>query len=122
MSNIRKFSKDHLWVEMNGEKAKIGISDYAQSKLGAIVFLNLPEEGDELEIGEQFGDVESIKTVSELISPVKGNVEAVNEALMDELEAIAEKPYESWLVEATVEEIREDLMDEAAYAEYVESL
>ena len=78
-----KYSKSHEWMMMEGDVAVIGISDYAQDALGDVVFINLPEEGDEVTAGERFGDVESVKAVSDLICPVTGVVCEVNEELLD---------------------------------------
>ena len=77
-----KYSKSHEWIKMEGDVAVIGISDFAQDALGDVVFINLPEEGDSVAAGEAFGDVESVKAVSDLISPVSGAVCAVNEELL----------------------------------------
>lgn len=118
-----KFSKEHIWVlpEMGGY-VKIGISDYAQKKLKAIVFVNLPNLGKELALGMPFGDIESIKTVEELISPITGEVVEVHEDLLDEPERIHAAPYESWLVKARCVEYAQGMMDASAYAEYVGKL
>ena len=78
-----KYSKSHEWVRMDGEIAVVGISDFAQDALGDVVFINLPTEGDAVTAGESFGDVESVKAVSDIISPVSGTICAVNEALAD---------------------------------------
>ncbi|CAD7360364.1 MULTISPECIES: glycine cleavage system protein GcvH [Staphylococcus] len=94
-----KYSKEHEWVKVEGQTATIGITDFAQSELGDIVFVELPEVEDELTEGETFGSVESVKTVSELYSPVSGKVIEVNEGLEDEPEAVNESPYEkAWMV------------------------
>ncbi len=94
-----KYSKEHEWVKVEGQTATIGITDFAQSELGDIVFVELPEAEDELNEGETFGSVESVKTVSELYSPVSGKVIEVNEGLEDEPEAVNESPYEkAWMV------------------------
>jgi glycine cleavage system H protein len=118
----RRFSKEHLWILQEGNKAKIGISDYAQEKLGNILFLNLPDEEDELIVGSVFGDIESVKTVSDLIAPLSGRVVAVNEDLIDEPDAINEEPYESWFVEVELADLPEDLMTENDYKEFVNNL
>ena len=117
------FSSSHIWVEIQGEQvARIGISDFAQSSLEAIMFVNLPEVGETLCIGERFGDIESLKTVSDLISPLNGNVLAINEDLLDMPYAINEAPYDNWLVEANVECLAEDLMDRLTYEEHTKSV
>ena len=93
-----KYSKSHEWIRMEGDVAVIGISDYAQDALGDVVFVNLPQEGDDTAAGEAFGDVESVKAVSELISPVTGTVCAVNEELLDAPERLNEDAYGAWLI------------------------
>lgn len=111
----RLFSEKHIWLVKNGDLATLGISDYAQKKLGNIMFLNLPDVGDRLEIGQCFGDIESIKTVSDLISPIEGEVLKVNEELVDEPDRINEEPYESWFIKVKVNGVSTDLMTEEAY-------
>ena len=110
-----KYSKSHEWVRMDGEIAVVGISDFAQDALGDVVFINLPTEGDAVTAGESFGDVESVKAVSDIISPVSGTICAVNEALADAPETLNSDPYGARLVE--VEDItdQEELLDAAAY-------
>ena len=99
MSNLL-YSKDHEWVlSLEGNRVRIGISDYAQNSLGDIVFVENPEEGDDVTASETMGSIESVKAVSDLISPVSGTVVLVNEELEDSPESINEKPYEAWLVE-----------------------
>lgn len=94
-----KYSKEHEWVRVEGNKAYIGITDFAQSELGDIVFVELPEADDEVEQDTPFGSVESVKTVSELYAPVSGKVLEVNEALEDEPELINNDPYgEGWMI------------------------
>lgn len=112
-----KYTKDHVWVKVDGDTAKIGITDYAQDQLGDILFVDLPEEGDSLEKGENFTEVESSKTASEVPAPISGEVVAVNELLDDEPEAINEDAFEAWIVEVKIEDATEldDLMDAAAY-------
>ena len=111
-----KYSKSHEWVKMDGDVAVIGISDFAQDALGDVVFINLPAEGDSVTAGESFGDVESVKAVSDVYSPVSGTVKAVNEALLDAPEGINADPYGAWLVEVEGITDKEDLLDAAAYA------
>lgn len=94
-----KYSEEHEWVRMDNGQAVIGITDFAQSELGDIVFVELPQVGDTVELGEPFGSVESVKTVSELYSPVTGKVIKINEALEDEPEKVNEAPYEDgWMI------------------------
>ena len=93
------FSKEHEWVKIEGEKARIGITYFAQSELGDIVFVELPEVGDNLTAGEPFGSVESVKTVSELYAPISGKVVEINEELSDNPEFVNESPYDqAWMV------------------------
>lgn len=110
-----KYSKSHEWVKMEGDIAVIGISDFAQDALGDVVFINLPEEGDDVTAGETFGDVESVKAVSDLISPVTGAVCAVNEELLDAPELLNQDPYGAWIIKVENLDGQEDLLDAAAY-------
>ncbi|MBI5974102.1 glycine cleavage system protein GcvH [Staphylococcus canis] len=120
--NELKYSKEHEWVKVEGNVAVIGITDFAQSELGDIVFVELPEVDDEVSEGETFGSVESVKTVSELYSPVSGKVVEVNESLEDEPEAVNESPYEkAWMVKVELSDESEldALMDAAGYEEMI---
>ena len=110
-----KYSKSHEWVKMEGDVAVIGISDFAQNALGDVVFVNLPSAGDAVEAGAAFGDVESVKAVSDLVSPVSGEIVEVNEALSDEAEALNSDPYGSWLIKVSGITATEELLDAAAY-------
>ncbi|EGQ3194032.1 glycine cleavage system protein GcvH [Staphylococcus pseudintermedius] len=117
-----KYSKEHEWVKVEGNTAIIGITDFAQSELGDIVFVELPEVEDELTEGETFGSVESVKTVSELYSPVSGKVVAVNENLEDAPEAVNESPYEeAWMVKVELKDESEldALLDAAGYEKMI---
>lgn len=110
------YAKSHEWVKFSDETtAKIGISDYAQGQLGDLVFINLPEVGDEVEAGEEFADVESVKAVSSVYSPVTGTVKAVNEELLDHPELINDDAMDAWFIE--VEDIKDqsELMNEEEY-------
>jgi glycine cleavage system H protein len=99
--------------------ATIGISDFAQSELGGLVFVNLPEVGDEVEAGEVFADVESVKAVSDIYSPVTGTVAEINEELLDAPEKINEDAYGAWFIKVeNISEQADDLMDEDAYKAY----
>lgn len=110
------YTKSHEWVEFSDDTtAKIGLSDFAQNSLGSLVFANLPEEGDEVAAGESLGDVESVKAVSDIMSPVSGVVVAVNEEVLDAPEKINEDPYGAWLVEVNEISEKEELMDAEAY-------
>ncbi|MGL5894288.1 MAG: glycine cleavage system protein GcvH [Bacteroidales bacterium] len=113
-----KYAKSHEWVIVEGDKAKIGISDHAQHAMGNIVYISLPEEGDELEAGESFADVESLKAASEIYSPVTGEVTAVNEELNDSPALLNEDSYAAWIVEVKFSEISNDLMSAKEYEEY----
>lgn len=113
------FSRSHEWVKLIAEdKVQIGLSDYAQDQMGSLVFVNLPEVGDEVTAGESFGDVESVKAVSDVYSPVSGTVSRVNEELLDTPEAINQDPYGAWLVEVSDISHREELLSAAEYEEY----
>lgn len=110
------YTKSHEWVEFSDDTtAKIGLSDFAQNSLGSLVFANLPEEGDEVAAGESLGDVESVKAVSDIMSPVSAVVVAVNEEVLDAPEKINEDPYGAWLVEVNEISDKEELMDAEAY-------
>ena len=115
-----KYSKDHEWVRMDGDVAVIGISDFAQSELGDVVFVNMPEVGDSTTAGEPFGDVESVKAVSDLVSPVSGTVCAINEELLDAPEKINEDPYGAWMIKVEGVTDTEELLDAAAYEKFCE--
>lgn len=118
-----KYSKEHEWVRQEGNKVYIGITDFAQSELGDIVFVELPEEGDEVEADESFGSVESVKTVSELYSPVTGAVVEVNEELEDSPEYVNDSPYEdAWMivVELSDESELDELLTADEYKAFVE--
>jgi glycine cleavage system H protein len=94
-----RYSQEHEWVKVEGEKVTIGITYFAQSELGDIVFVELPEVGDVITAGEPFGSVESVKTVSELYAPIGGKVVEINEELSDSPEFVNESPYEkAWMV------------------------
>ena len=110
-----KYSKSHEWIKYEGDVAVIGISDYAQDALGDVVFVNLPAVGDEVTAGESFGDVESVKAVSDLISPVSGVICEVNEDLDDSPENLNEDPYGAWIIKVENVTEEEELLDAAAY-------
>ena len=110
-----KYSESHEWVRLEDGVAVIGITDYAQDALGDVVFVNLPEAGDDAASGEAFGDVESVKAVSDLNSPVTGRIAAVNEELIDAPELLNTQPYEAWIIKVEDYSLDENLMDAAAY-------
>ncbi|WP_152655128.1 glycine cleavage system protein GcvH [Oceanobacillus sp. CFH 90083] len=117
------YSKEHEWVKQEDGKVRIGITDFAQDELGDIVFVELPEVGDSIELEEPFGSVESVKTVSELYAPVSGKVVEVNEELEDSPELVNESPHEkAWMivVELENEDDLEKLLDAEAYQEFIE--
>jgi glycine cleavage system H protein len=115
------YSKEHEWVKREDGKLRIGITDFAQDELGDIVFVELPEVGDELELNEPFGSVESVKTVSELYAPVSGKVVEVNADLEDSPEFVNESPYEkAWMV--VIEPSEEAQLDELLNAEAYEAV
>lgn len=109
------YTESHEWVKQDGDSALIGLTDYAQKELGDLVFVNLPEVGDAVTAGESFADVESVKAVSDVYSPVTGTVAEVNAKLLNEPEKINEAPYEAWLVKVEGVTASEGLMDAAAY-------
>jgi len=115
-----KFTDQHEWVRVEGATADIGLSDYAQSSLGDIVFVELPAVGDQLSAGESFGTVESVKAVSELYAPISGKVVEVNAALEDAPELLNENAHENWIIRVEVGDSGEldALMDETAYGEF----
>ena len=115
------YSKSHKWVKEEGDIAVIGLTDYAQSELGDLVFVNLPEEGDEISVGEAFSDVESVKAVSDVYAPVSGTVCEINEELMDAPEKINEEPYEAWFVKVKDITEKEELLSAEEYKAFVES-
>ena len=109
------YSKTHEWVKEEDGVVVIGISDFAQDALGDLVFINLPEVGDEVTMGEAFGDVESVKAVSDVNSPVTGVIVEINEELNDSPENLNSDPYGSWIIKVENITETEDLMDAAAY-------
>lgn len=115
------YSKSHEWVKEEGDEVVIGLTDYAQSELGDLVFVNLPEEGDEVTVEESFADVESVKAVSDVYSPVSGIVSEINEELLDAPEKINEAPYEAWFVKVKDITEKEELLSAEEYKAFVES-
>ncbi len=113
------YSESHEYVKIEGNFAYIGISDYAQNALGNVVYVDMPEVDDEVEAGEDFGAVESVKAASDLISPVTGTVVEVNEELEDAPELLNKDPYENWIIKVEMSDPTEldNLMDAAAYEE-----
>lgn len=115
------YSKDHLWVKMEGETAYLGLTDFAQDELKEIVFVNLPQVGDQMEMEAIFGDVESIKSVSTLFSPVSGTVAAVNEVVLKTPQKINEAPYEVWLLKVDHAVCYDELFNAEQYKAYLET-
>jgi glycine cleavage system H protein len=119
-----KYTKDHVWVRVEGDTATIGLSDYAQNELGDIVFVEMPEAGKKLTKGETFGTVESVKSVSDIIAPVNGEVLEFNKILEDTPETINSNPYgDGWIVKISIGNADElgELLDYTAYNEFTES-
>lgn len=113
-----KYTKDHEWARMEGDTAVIGINDYAQDQLGDVVFVELPETGDSFEKGEEFGTVESVKSVSEIYMPLSGEVIELNETLADSPELVNSDPYgDGWIIKIKPSDVSEmdQLMDKTAY-------
>lgn len=112
-----KYTKEHEWIRITGTTGKIGITDYAAKQLGDVVFLELPQAGRTVKQGETFGTVESVKAVSELYSPVAGEVVAVNTALAEHPEAVNADPHGSWMIEIRIDQAADvdGLMDVADY-------
>ena len=116
-----KYTKSHEWIAKDGDVAIIGLTDYAQSELGDLVFVNLPEVGDSVEAGEVFGDVESVKAVSDVYSPVTGEVEEINEELLDAPETINGAPYDAWFIKVKDVSGTEELLSAEEYEAFVAS-
>lgn len=117
-----KYSKSHEWLQqMDDGTARMGITDFAQSEMGVLVFVDLPQEGDEAVKGESLCEAESVKAVSEVYSPVNGVVKSVNRALEDAPESVNDAPYDAWMVELENVSGAEDLMDAAAYREFLKA-
>lgn len=116
------YSESHEYVKVEGNFGYVGISDYAQHALGNVVYVDMPDVDDEVEAGEDFGAVESVKAASDLISPVSGTVVEVNEKLEDEPELLNKAPYENWIIKVELSDKAEleDLLDAAGYEEFCE--
>ncbi|MCM1107491.1 MAG: glycine cleavage system protein GcvH [Clostridium sp.] len=123
MSEVKKelyYSESHEWVKVDGNCGYVGITDHAQQALGNIVYVDMPEEDDDVEQNEEFGAVESVKAASDLISPVSGKVTAVNEALEDEPGLINQDAYANWIIKVELSDRNEleALMDAEAYEKF----
>lgn len=112
-----KYTKSHEWIKEEDGLVVVGLTDFAQDALGDLVFVNLPQEGDEVVAGETFADVESVKAVSDVFSPVSGVVAAIDEELLDNPALINEAPYDAWLIKVEEVSDTEELLDAAAYEE-----
>ncbi|MCF0144328.1 MAG: glycine cleavage system protein GcvH [Firmicutes bacterium] len=116
------YAKSHEWVVVDGDTATVGISDFAQSELGDLVFVNLPEPGDAVEAGEPFADVESVKAVSDIYSPVSGTVAEINEELLDAPEMINEDANAAWFIKVEgVSAQADELLSPEEYEAFCES-
>lgn len=118
-----KYTRGHEWVEMSGDRARVGVTDYAQKQLGEVVYIELAEVGATLEQGQSFGTIESVKAVSELYAPAAGQVIEVNSALKDKPEAINASPHTSWMIviKLATPVAPPGLLDAAEYARLVAS-
>ncbi len=114
-----KFTRDHEWIRIDGSEARVGITVYAQKQLGDVVYLELPEVGRTLNKGEAFGTIESVKAVSELFSPMSGEVAEVNSALVERPEGVNTDPQNAWMIRLRLTDPSDqaDLLDEGQYAE-----
>ena len=116
-----RYTKEHEWIELNGSVGTVGITDYAQSTLGDIVFVDLPKVGDPVKANETFGSVESVKAVSDLYSPVTGTVTATNDELKNAPDKINEAPHDAWIIKVELSDPAQfnALLDAAAYEAFV---
>ena len=120
-----KYTEDHEWILIEGDTATVGITDYAQNALGDIVFVEVPEDGREVEKGEECAVVESVKTASDVYAPISGTISEGNEALADEPELVNSSPEgDGWFFKMSIADAAEldDMLDEAAYKEFCEGL
>ena len=125
--NDRKYSKEHEWAKVDGDVAQVGITDYAQDQLGDVVYVELPQVGDRVEQFKIFGVIESVKTASDLYSPLSGEVIEVNQSVVDEPSQVNDSPYESgWLIKiraddpAALQRELSGLLDAEAYAQEIQ--
>ena len=122
--NVEKgllYTKDHEWVKVEGDEAYIGLADYAQSNLGDIVYVELPDEGDEVDAEDEIASVESVKAAAEVFSPISGEILEINEDLDDDPAALNSDPYGNWIVKIAIADKAEldELMDDKAYEEFL---
>tara|TARA_B100000029_G_scaffold159591_1_gene155258 strand:+ start:5673 stop:6050 length:378 start_codon:yes stop_codon:yes gene_type:complete len=116
------YTEEHEWANYNNDEVTVGITDYAQSQLGDVIFVELPEVGEEISAGDTFGEIEAVKTVSELYAPISGTITAVNEDLEDSPETVNSDPYgDGWLVKISPSnpEEKDELMNFLSYEEFV---
>jgi len=121
VADALKFTEDHLWVRVDGSRAQIGISEFGQSEIGEVIAVEVPDVGDDIEKGEPFGEIETVRTVAELISPLSGSITAVNAELEDHARLVNEDPlHEGWLIEVEMadESELEELMELDEYEEF----
>ena len=113
-----KYTNDHEWIRVTGDTGDVGITNYAQQQLGDVVYVELPEVGQTFKLGDQFGSIESVKAVSDLYSPVSGDIVAVNTDLVDTPESVNTHPHESWMIRIRLSDSSElsTLQDADAYA------
>ncbi len=118
-----KYSKTHEYIRVEGETGFVGVSEYAAAQLGNVVYVDMPEEGDEVEAGEDFGAIESVKAASDLIAPVSGEVLEVNSALEDDPRLVNADPMANWIIKVSIADPAQldELMDEAEYKAFCES-
>lgn len=107
MSSVKKYTKNHEWIDISGKTGKVGITDYAQKQLGDVVYLELPEIGRTIKQGDPFGSIESVKAVSDLYCPVSGEVIEINRDLADHPEAINADAHETWIIVLSIENTNE---------------
>lgn len=118
----RKYLKSHEWCKVDGDVATVGISDHAVKLLSDLVFLDLPEVGTEVTANQTFGEIESVKAVSDLIAPVSGSIVEINQELPDNLDTLGTDPWtEGWMAKIKISSESPELMDASAYAELVKS-
>lgn len=119
----RRYAATHEWAKVEGDQVRVGITSFAVEQLGDIIYLDLPEAGHAVQQGAPFGEIESVKAVSELYAPISGEIRAVNEPVTDDLDRIADDPWEgAWLVTIAPDDLAEmdGLMDAEAYAAHCE--
>ncbi len=116
-----RYTKDHEWIDLAGDRGRVGVTDYAQQQLGEVVYIELPEVGAVLKAGQSFGTIESVKAVSELYAPVSGEVVDVNADLKNKPEAVNANPHGSWMISMKLSDLSEAgaLLDSRQYADFV---